>query len=125
MEEVESAPEWLIQRLCTENEEQLVVIAKTLSGIWFARNRRMWEGKHPDSGTTMALSLKQITEWQVAQKKIITPITEHAASVSQCVKWEPPDTGWYKVNVDASVFEGQPSFSIGMVLYALLVAAQF
>lgn len=45
MSEVESAPDWLLEKLCTETEERLITIVTTPLGLWFARNRRIWEGK--------------------------------------------------------------------------------
>lgn len=69
MREVESTPTWMLEKLCTESEEKLIIIAKTLWGICFSRNRRVWEEKqlHPES--IMEFTTRQITDWKSAQRK--------------------------------------------------------
>lgn len=42
---VEYAPHWLLERLDYEPLDKLIIIAKVLAGIWFARNNKIWEGK--------------------------------------------------------------------------------
>lgn len=42
---------------------------KVLSGIWFARNKKNWEEKDVDSSIAMEMSVKQITDWQVANRR--------------------------------------------------------
>lgn len=42
---VESAPEWLLEKLSNEDKEVLVQIAVVLWGIWSVRNLRVWEQK--------------------------------------------------------------------------------
>lgn len=69
MGEVYSGPTWLLEKLCNEPEESLITIAKTLWGIWFARNNRVWEEKQLTPDSTMELSSRQIAEWQEAQRK--------------------------------------------------------
>lgn len=60
MRDVEFAADWLIDKLNTESMANLIIIAKVLSGIWFARNKRVWEGKKIDSNTVVEMSTKQI-----------------------------------------------------------------
>lgn len=43
--EIESLPEWLLQRLGEENHEKMVRMTMVLWGIWNARNMRMWDNK--------------------------------------------------------------------------------
>lgn len=45
MREVESAPEWFLHKLSTESSDNLIKIATVIWGVWWARNKRVWEGK--------------------------------------------------------------------------------
>lgn len=44
------------------------MVATVLSGVWFARNKRVWEGKIVTPAVTMELSAKMIQEWVEANK---------------------------------------------------------
>lgn len=70
-----------------------------------------------DLGAVMELSSKQISDWQKAQRKKQIHTYEPVSIKSQrYVQWKFPEKGWHKLNVDASIYEGQPSFMIRMVL---------
>lgn len=43
-------------------------------------------------------------------------ISNSSGGIKQSSHWVPPDPGSYKINVDASVYPGIDSFSIGLVL---------
>lgn len=45
MNVVENAPAWFLHMLSTESSENLVKIATVVWGIWWARNKCVWEGK--------------------------------------------------------------------------------
>lgn len=45
MWDVESAPEWLLEKLSIESYEKIIQIALLLWGIWFSRNQSIWENK--------------------------------------------------------------------------------
>ncbi|XP_074323648.1 uncharacterized protein LOC141660552 [Apium graveolens] len=64
----------------------------------------------------MAWSKKQIADWKLANKK--GDNVPRVSDVSQRIdsKWQPPEVDCLKINVDASLVEGQNSFTIGMVL---------
>lgn len=42
MREVEYAPDWLLNKLCSESDENLCKISDVLRGVWFARNKRIF-----------------------------------------------------------------------------------
>lgn len=42
---VESAPELLLNKLCTENSNNLIKIATVHWEVWWARNKCVWESK--------------------------------------------------------------------------------
>lgn len=108
MAAVKSAPMWLLDKICNESEERLIIIAKTLWGFWFARNRKVWENKQLEPEVAMKLSSRQVTDWQLTQKKSHSPNPGPISAEPQDqVKWHPHDVGKYKLNVDASIYEGQ------------------
>lgn len=117
MSRVESAPNWLLNRLCNESNENIIKIATVLWGVWFARNKRVWDHKRLTPAITVELSKNQISEWQQAmQMKQVGESGSPTTGVSSDTHWEAPNPGWCKPNVDASVFSGAESFSVGMVL---------
>lgn len=65
---------------------------------------------------TMSWSMKQIIEWRIANKKRSQVPVELGASMQQQNQiWQPLFKGTVKINVDASVVEGQNSFAVGMI----------
>lgn len=45
MREVEYVPDWLLNKLCSESDENLCKISDVLWEVWFARNKRIFENK--------------------------------------------------------------------------------
>lgn len=45
MNEVYSAPKWLLYNLESTNQDKVHTIYTVLYGIWFWRNKRAWEGR--------------------------------------------------------------------------------
>lgn len=116
MAHVESAPEWLLDKLNTESSENLVKIAAVIWGIWWTRNKMVWEGKRVSPEIAMSWSLRQISEWKTAQdrkNKFSTQLQQ--GKVQFTTKWQAPTPGNLKLNVDASVQEGADYFSVGLV----------
>lgn len=62
MSEVEYAPDWLLQMLSTAGNDQLVQIARVLRGIWFFRNKKVWEDKTVNGRIAMEWSLKYFND---------------------------------------------------------------
>ena len=114
---VEHLSTWVLERLSLESNSCLVRLARTLWGIWFARNRKVWEGKQMPPNVAMEVAAKMVDEWQKAQQKNQTSSnTPSRSEHGTQVRWERPHAGWKKVNVDASVYDDSFSFKIGMVL---------
>lgn len=115
--EIEELPVWLIEQLCTVPNARLITITKVLWGIWMAINKIVWENRKMEPGIAMEASSRLISEWQATQgieeRKVptTTPNTDKAKA-----KWRSLDIGWHKLNVDASINEGQPGFQIGWAL---------
>lgn len=69
MREVDNAPEWFLHKLSTESNENLIKIASVVWGMWWARNKRVLEGKVVTPEIAMDWSYKQISKWREARKK--------------------------------------------------------
>lgn len=114
---VESAPDWLLSRLCDKTNENIIKIATVLWGMWLERNKRVWENKHVTPDVTIDLSYKQIVDWQEAAKRKKECLVTSSSTVSSgVVQWQAPQPGWLKLNADASLFNAASSFTVGMVL---------
>lgn len=114
---IEDAPRWLLDRFVNDSPARLELIAKVLWGIWFARNQNLWEGKVLTAAIAMDISGKVIKEWQSAMaRKAAINLGVKKSVPTRCLKWKPPASGFVKINVDASVFSGDPFFTIDMLL---------
>lgn len=67
--DVEHLSTWVLEKLSSETNSDLVRIARTLWGIWFARNKRVWEGKQMAPNVSMEIAANMIDEWQKDTEK--------------------------------------------------------
>lgn len=77
MREVESAPEWLLNKLSIESTDTLVKIATVLWGVWWARNKKVWEGQSMSPNIAMSWSSSQIADWRNVQNKRTRILISH------------------------------------------------
>lgn len=117
MSEVEYSPDWLLQKLSMADHDEIILIAKVLYGIWFFRNKKVWENKTVNSRVTMDWSVKYFADWKLA-KASRTQVT--IASTVRCQplvhRWKPLELGSFKLNTDAAIKVGDDTFSIGLVI---------
>ncbi|XP_074351779.1 uncharacterized protein LOC141690922 [Apium graveolens] len=117
MSSVEDVSEWLVHQINHANSTEVTRIARVLWGIWFFRNKKVWENKSVNHNVAMDWSSNSLLEWRNAKKKrsamqvVSIPRTEHVIQ-----KWLPPPTGSVKLNVDASISVGANDFSTGMLI---------
>lgn len=77
----------------------------------------MWEGKTVTAAIAMDSSFKSVEDWREARYKLKgKPQLHQQKNQSNMYKWEPPDEGVLKINVDASFFRESEYFTVGMVL---------
>lgn len=114
--EEEFAHEWLINMLSRASNDSLTKIATVLWGIWYVRNKRIFESKVMTAASGNYWSKKQVDEWQLANDRPANVQDSGEYRNSPDHKWKPPGEDQLKVNVDASVIAGQDSFSVGMVV---------
>ena len=116
MSEVEYVSTWMLNILASGSPDELTKLSTTLWGIWFARNKLIFENKHMPPAVTKTWSQKQVEEWQVANRRPSSAHADRGTSRGIAHRWRPPDMDQFKVNVDASVVEGRNSFALGMIL---------
>lgn len=115
---VEYAPVWVLQKLSTSTNEELQIICMVLWGVWYWRNKKVWEDKTVTPVVAMQFSLSVLSDWIAAKHSGSKPSVrpQRDATNQQPGIWKPPDAGNYKINVDASVFPGAQTYSLGMVM---------
>lgn len=67
MSEVESAPNRLLQKLETGSNDEVVNICTIMSGIWYWRNKKVWESKEVIAEIAMTCSFNKLQKWKQAQ----------------------------------------------------------
>ena len=111
--EVEILASWALHKLESESEERVVCIKKALWGIWFVRNKQVWEEQKMNPTVAMEVVSRMVAEWVAAQEK--SQVLMKATEGSSRVGWKPPEAGWHKLNVDAAIHEGDSFFNVGMI----------
>lgn len=118
MSREEYAPSWLLSKLQTDTQENLVSIAAVLWGIWYARNRRVWDEKEVPPKLAVQGRLKKINEWENAVKRVkeMSQNRNQGSNAASTDRWKRPEEGSLKAHVDASVFPGSNSYTIAIVI---------
>lgn len=61
--------------------------------------------------------MNHVKEWQAAlARKTALNLCSTKPVAARITGWKPPQIGWFKLNVDASLFTGEPFFSVGMLM---------
>lgn len=85
--------------------------------IWFARNKKVWDGKNLSTEIAWSICSKMMIEWQEAnKKKLLKNSVQNQLVENEQPRWLPPAPGTCKLNVDASVTNGDISFALGMIV---------
>ncbi|KAL8135927.1 hypothetical protein AgCh_010516 [Apium graveolens] len=114
---VEVLSTWVLERMGSESEERLMKLVKAMWGIWWARNRRVWENKVVPPLRAIETCSKMISEWQATQEKAQSSVMGGGRLGNRgVIKWQPPLLGWHKANVDAAIQIGASEFKVGMVI---------
>ena len=115
---VEFAPSWLLARFESGPDHETFNIARVLWGIWFFRNKKVWDHKVVTAAIAMDWSAKIISDWKEAKAKRVVQVGSTSSSASSSrVKWKKLTDGVLKLNVDAGVRFGEASVSLGLVLH--------
>lgn len=63
----ENAQAWLLSKLRSASVPEVLTIARMLWGIWFFRNKRVWENRVVTTALAMDWSAKSIVDWRDAK----------------------------------------------------------
>lgn len=114
---VKSCAEWLLNELAMGDKDHLRRLTTALWGVWSARNLLVWENKYMTPEMAMQQNSRQVAQWREMQKgKAWQPVGGTHLQEPKEVRWLAPIAGTRKINVDASVFAGRSSFSVGMIM---------
>lgn len=111
-----SASQWLLSQLETTKHEELVNTCVVLWGIWYWRNKKVWNNQTVNPSVAMRSSFSILREWKAARHRVQLGSRGTEGDNVVDVKWKPPEPGVLKLNVDASFRTEESSFSIGMVI---------
>lgn len=80
----------------------------------------MWDRRVVTSSFSIDNSFQVSSEWLQARNKPGT-VKEYSRNARTSnrkanARWQPPDVGTFKINVDASIFAGVKHFAVGMVI---------
>lgn len=83
----------------------------------FFQNKKVWDNKVVSSQYPMEWSKKQLGEWRTSKGKLNLMQPGHGIILYKPrAKWVAPATGVLKVNVDVLVIQGDPFFTVSMVM---------
>lgn len=92
-----------------------MLIVTVLWGIWYARNQKVWEQKTLPVSLTVQGSMNQVSQWKEARRSNHM-VVQTGTNQRFDAKWKAPAEGRLKLNVDASLFPGMASFTLGLLI---------
>ncbi|KAK1378130.1 hypothetical protein POM88_024874 [Heracleum sosnowskyi] len=116
MREEYSAPRWVLNKLETTKHEEMENICVVLWGIWYWRNKKVWNNQVINPYIVIENSLNVLREWKSVRKKVQQVNREAVGRDAEDKRWKPPEIGTFKLNVDAAYRVEDSTFSIGMVI---------
>lgn len=85
--------DWLVSFLASGPLKELFTMSAVLWGIWYARNKCIFDNKIMSPTIVKSWCLKQVDDWQIANKHPVTShIHEDIADRSDW-RWEKPGEG--------------------------------
>ena len=81
--------------------------------IWNNRNLYKHEGRCKPAKVLAREAIRYAEEYRHGNSQTIQTPGQRPRLGSQ---WRPPELGWYKINVDATIFKEEGSFGVGVVI---------
>ena len=81
--EMHEANVWLLEKLETAPQSEILKVCTVLYGIWYWRNKKVWEDKVVPGRVAMDCSIKMLQDWKKAKPEVrqwrqVTTLTQHA-----------------------------------------------
>lgn len=57
---------WLLEKIQAASQSELSIVCTTLYGIWYWRNKQVWEGKIVPGNVAIECSMKMVQDWKNA-----------------------------------------------------------
>lgn len=114
---VENAHEWLFEKISCAPVDEVARICTVLWGVWFWRNKKVWDDKTVTPAFAMDSCFRIYSEWLDAKKQNVPNLSQSKSNRKKGDNiWQPPKLDSFKVNVDASLFPNAQNFKVGIVL---------
>ncbi|KAL8523747.1 hypothetical protein ACS0TY_013641 [Phlomoides rotata] len=98
--------EWVMAEVQHMSKENAALFAALLWSVWFARNEKLFGNRVVTGQQIKDMALRHLAGFQSA--KLQSPLVREN---TQPVKWTPPPSGSFKLNVDAAF---QPGIGVGL-----------
>ncbi|KAL8119392.1 hypothetical protein AgCh_016783 [Apium graveolens] len=97
--------------VCTP--DKLALIALICWNLWNRRNRWVWDKVSTSEFGVQSTEVNMLQEWRHSQ---LEKQKHHATSSKSPRRWQKPDEGWVKINIDAAVFIEFGCTGVGSVI---------
>ncbi|CAH9130519.1 unnamed protein product [Cuscuta epithymum] len=100
--------EWLETNFQSSKEEEFYALVMGCWGIWFERNKRVWQGIGSNARQIVARTRAYFEGWCKAQQRGVYSASSNLVEQSAgMVSWRRPMHGIVKLNVDASLTDSR------------------
>ena len=99
--------------LTTATKEQNVLVVMLCWSIWNRRNKWVWDRIDMSVFGTRMAAVNLLMDWKRAQ---LEGIKQKPVIHSSSRRWQLPQDGWVKINIDAATFAEINAFGLGSVI---------
>lgn len=104
---------WVSQYFCQLDDDKKCLLVMICWNIWQARNDKVWHNRSTSARIIVDKARAYLRDWREATA---VNVQNSSNNPSFIVKWEKPQSGWYKLNVDAAINEEGGKMGFGWVL---------
>ncbi|XP_050238420.1 uncharacterized protein LOC126687911 [Mercurialis annua] len=108
--------DWVCSWMGRCKKEESELISMVCWRIWLNINDMVRNGKSSSVDNVINSAGVQLFQWQRARGKVAGHKDDEMERDSGAVAWKKPEAGWFKVNVDAAVFEREGGAGLGCVV---------
>ncbi|XP_062093901.1 uncharacterized protein LOC133799929 [Humulus lupulus] len=106
-----SFAEWIEQTWLLLDQTRRQSLVMLCWGLWKARNDLVWRNKRLAPNSVVVVSNSVFNQWSQAQHKSDIPTAAYLTDADGVEKWQCPNPGSVKVNMDAALFPDLGTYS--------------